>query len=182
MNSIQAIQVSHSFTPGFIFIREENLNAVTYSTEQNQIIVLVLDSIEDGEDFRQLMLTCDEIVRSQVGEVYIKAELARIYNLSHHVFRAREAVIEKMAHEIADLKNREVDMKNSLRFLFARENNPRLRLLYYLIINGSTPISKLSIELKISENEIRYLVEDMEQNKMVEIVQGIVHLLIHLLL
>ena len=142
MNSIQAIQVSHSFTPGFIFIREENLNAVTYSTEQNQIIVLVLDSIEDGEDFRQLMLTCDEIVRSQVGEVYIKAELARIYNLSHHVFRAREAVIEKMAHEIADLKNREVDMNNSLRFLSARENNPRLRLLYYLIMNGATSVSK----------------------------------------
>lgn len=179
INAIQQIHVSHTFSPGIIFLREQNLNAVTYGNEENaKIVVLLLDKYEDGEDFREIVAVLNDILREIEDPDVLSSELERIYTMSQHVFKAREAVLDKMAKEIQELKNKELDIHAALRYLMKNEKNQLYRLIHALMVLGPMSLLQLTDATLIPKPQIQPLLNELEQMNYIENRDGIYHLLI----
>ena len=108
----------------------------------------------------------------------LKLEIKRIYELSQSVFRVREAVMLKLAQDITELKNREIDLKNGLKYLLARETTNKNRIIYFLLINGNMSIEKISSELQIESSDLQLNLEDMQAGGILELKDDSVNLLI----
>jgi hypothetical protein len=168
-NIVQILQISHNFTPGLLHIRESNFNALSFGNEELQkVIVLVLSIYEDSEDFKGIIEQINQVVNENPDETQLLEELKRVFELSQTVFKAREAVMMKLAQEIADLKNREVDIKNSLRYLFAHEKTSRLKFIYLLMLNGSMTESDINKELKLAPFALKKLFTTLQKDKIIE--------------
>lgn len=168
-NIVQILQISHNFTPGLLHIRESNFNALSFGNEALQkVIVLVLSIYEDSEDFKGIIDQLNQVVNDNPDETQLMAEMKRVFELSQSVFKAREAVMMKLAQEIADLKNREVDLKNSLRYLFLHEKSSRLRFIFLLMLNGPMTEQDLIKELKITPVAFKRLLTTLQKEKIIE--------------
>jgi len=97
-NIVQILQISHNFTPGVLHIRESNFNALSFGKEEHQkVIVLVLSIYEDSEDFKGIIEQLNQVVSDNPDESQLLGELKRVFELSQSVFKAREAVMMKLA-------------------------------------------------------------------------------------
>ncbi len=178
-NIVQMLQISQNFTSGVLYIRESNFNAISYGNEALQkVLVLVLSKYEDGEDFKEIIGQLDQMVMEFEDPEELKLEIKRIYELSQSVFRAREAVMLKLAQDITELKNREIDLKNGLKYLLARETTNKNRIIYFLLINGNMSIEKISSELQIESSDLQLNLEDMQAGGILELKDDSVNLLI----
>jgi hypothetical protein len=180
INAIQQIQVSHTFTPGMIYLKEENLSAITlWSEETQKIVVLVLDQYEDGEDFHEILTRCNEILISVGDDLEtLGTELENVFTLSQQVFRAREAVLEKMAKEIQDLKNRELDIRIALNYLMTNEPDHQYRIMHALMLYGPSTLDSVAKATNLSIDQVIAAAAELEKSNKVENRQGILHLLI----
>ena len=178
-NIVQMLQISQNFTSGGLYIRESNFNAISYGNEALQkVLVLVLSKYEDGEDFKEIIGQLDQMVMEFEDPEELKLEIKRIYELSQSVFRAREAVMLKLAQDITELKNCEIDLKNGLKYLLARETTNKNRIIYFLSINGNMSIEKISSELQIESSDLQLNLEDMQAGGILELKDDSVNLLI----
>jgi DNA-binding MarR family transcriptional regulator len=180
-NIVQILQISHNFTPGLLHIKESNFNALSFGNEALQkVIVLVLSIYEDSEDFKGIIEQINQVVNENPeDDNRLLEELKRVFELSQTVFKAREAVMMKLAQEIADLKNREVDLKNSLRYLFMHEKSARLRFIYILMLNGPMTETELTKELKVTAIILKRLLNTLEKEKIIEKVADKYNLLLY---
>jgi hypothetical protein len=179
INAIQQIHVSHTFSPGIIFLREQDLNAVTYGNEENaKIVVLLLDKYEDGEDFREIIDILNNVLRENEDVELLSGELERIYTMSQKVFKAREAVLDKMAKEIQELKNKELDINAGLRYLMKNEVNHLYRPIHALMLLGPLSLSKIIEYTSLEQEELLPILSELENMNYIENRDGHYHLLI----
>jgi hypothetical protein len=168
-NIVQMLQISQNFTPGLLNIREADFNAISYGNEELQkVIVLVLSRYEDGDDFKEIIAQLNQTVIEFQDNKELAPELKRILELSQLVFRAREAVMLKLAQDVTELKNREIDLKNSLKYLFAREHSDKTRIIYALMINGRMTSEELSSYCNLPSSNIDLLLEEMQTDSVIE--------------
>jgi hypothetical protein len=180
-NVVQILQISHNFTPGFLTFKEENFSGLSYGNETLQkVIVLVLSKYEDSDDFKQIVRNIDQVVMENEDPEQLPVELERIFTLSQSVFRAREAVMMKMAQEIEALKNREVDLKNALRFLIQTDKSMVNKIFYQLMILGPSTPDELRHSLAFPESEFLNALHQLQTDKKVELQEdNKLHLLIY---
>jgi hypothetical protein len=160
-------------------IREAEFSAISYGNEELQkVIVLVLSKYEDGEDFKEILTQLNQTVMDFQEPDELAVELKRIFELSQSVFRAREAVMLKLAQDITDMKNREIDMKNALKYLFEHEHSDKTRIIYALMINGSMNKEDLAEFLQLPEINIQLLTQDMISEGIIDQQEDFFNLLI----
>ncbi|MHA1563059.1 MAG: hypothetical protein ACTSPA_13155, partial [Promethearchaeota archaeon] len=99
-NFVQLLQISHSFNPGIMNIKEEGFNGLSLGNEELQkVTVLVLTRFEDAEDFKEILSLINDVVAKHSGDNLLE-EIERLFMTSQSVFKAREAVLNKLANEV----------------------------------------------------------------------------------
>ena len=182
-NLIQQIQISHSFNPGIITIQENGFHAISIGNDDLQkVVVLVLEDFEDSVDFHEMMEQLNKVVSDCREDANLKEEIKRSYEISHSVFKAREAVLTKLANEITDLKNNEVNQRLTLDWLIRKNLDLETKLILLLLRHGFLPIEKLAEYSNRTFDTINQFIGKMEQNKLVEKRDGVVYLIIHFLI
>ncbi len=179
-NLVQLLQISHSFNPGLITIQETDFHAVSIGNEELQkVIVLILNKFEDANDFSEIIHTINKAVSDHSDSSKLENELTRLFGLSQSVFKAREAVLTKLANEVTSLKNHEIDIKLSLEWLLHHESSLKRRIIFALLRYGSMNSSDLMSYIDSGDVSIGDLLNDMEKEKILENRDGTYFLLIH---
>ncbi len=181
VNLVQLLQISHSFNPGLITIQEDDFHALSIGNETLQkVIVLILNKFEDGTDFTEIIHTINKAVSDNVNESNLKNELERLYGLSQSVFKAREAVLTKLANEVTSLKNKEIDQKLSLEWLIKIEESLKMKIILILLRYGQITLEKLKEYLiSFDEEKLKSTTEELEKDQIFEIRDNLLTLLIH---
>jgi hypothetical protein len=169
-NIVQILQISHNFNPGMMVIKEREFQAISLGNEELQkVIVLVLSKYEDAEDFKGITDMINESLIENGTEEGMKGELKRLMTASDKVFRARETVMIKLANEISELKNREIDIRTSLEWLYKNEESWKKRIIFLLMIHGKSTSDLLLEHTKLPKKEFFKYLHEMENDKMIKI-------------
>ena len=115
-------------------------------------------------------------------ESELHTELRHLYKLSQSVFKAREAVLTKLPNEVTELKNREIDMNQSLEWLIQNEKDFQKKLIFLLLRYGD--LSFIEIKQHIPEIDFNFfqMLEEMEAQKFLDISDQKCKLILHYLL
>jgi hypothetical protein len=169
-NFVQILQISHNFEPGIMTFKEKGVHAISVSNvELQKVIVIVLTKYEDAEDFREILGTINQAVGEIDDKSLLYNELQRLYQAAQSVFRAREAVMMKLANETAELKNYQVDLRNSLEWLLQHEDTLRKKIILTLLINGPLPLAELVGYAKLVKKATQIELKKMEKEGLLEI-------------
>ncbi len=144
-----------------------------------KVIVLILNKFEDANDFSEIIHTINKAVSDHSDSSKLENELTRLFGLSQSVFKAREAVLTKLANEVTSLKNHEIDIKLSLEWLLHHESSLKRRIIFALLRYGSMNSSDLMSYIDSGDVSIGDLLNDMEKEKILENRDGTYFLLIH---
>ena len=133
VNFVQLLQISHSFNPGVMNIKEEDFNGLSLGNEELQkVTVLILTKFEDAEDFIEILALINDVVAKHSDDDLLE-EIERLFMTSQSVFKAREAVLNKLANEVTSLKNTEIDIRQSMDWFIRHEiKSPKKKILYIL--------------------------------------------------
>ena len=179
-NLVQLLQISHTFSPGLLTIRENTFHALSMGNENLQkVIVLILSQFEDGDDFNEIITTMDKAILESTNSAQLSSELIHMFELSQSVFRAREAVLTKLADEVTYLKNRETDYHQSLEWLIKHENDPIKQIIFLLMRYGSLLPTEIQNYLGSPPTIINIALGDLIEKKCIEIRDQRYYLLIH---
>lgn len=171
INLVQTLQISHSFNPGLITIQEEGIHALSIGNEELQkVIVLILTPFEDASDFTEIMEAVNRMMSQYVdNEDMLNDEMKKIYALSQSVFKAREAVMNKLTTEVTFLKNRELDLRQSLRWIINQELDPELKILLFILNQKEATFNELQELTKIQNDDLQTLLNKMIEGRKLEL-------------
>lgn len=179
-NLVQLLQISHTFSPGILTIRENSFHALSMGNEPLQkVIVLILSQFEDGDDFLEIISTMDKAISESTNQTQLSSELIHMFDLSQSVFRAREAVLTKLADEVTSLKNRETDYYQSLEWLIKHETDPVKQIIFLLMRYGPLLLVEIQNYLESPPPIINTALADLIEKKCIEIRDQRYYLLIH---
>ncbi len=179
-NLVQLLQISHTFSPGLLTIHENSFHALSMGNETLQkVIVLILSQFEDGDDFFEIISTMDKAILESTNPTQLPSELIHMFELSQSVFRAREAVLTKLADEVTSLKNREIDYHQSLEWLIKHETDPVKQIIFLLMRYGPLLLAEIHNYLGSSPTIINAALADLTEKKCIEMRDQRYFLLIH---
>ncbi|MHA1775641.1 MAG: hypothetical protein ACTSWC_02640 [Promethearchaeota archaeon] len=136
-NLVQLLQISHTFSEGLLTIKDGLFHAVSIGNEPLQkVIVLILSEFEDENDFFDIVNTMNSVVTDVQDDKQLQNQLVRVFQLSQSVFKARDAVLTKLAEEITELKNKEIDIRQSLEWLIRHEESIERSIIFLLMRYG----------------------------------------------
>ncbi|MHA1510737.1 MAG: hypothetical protein ACTSRX_03355 [Promethearchaeota archaeon] len=175
-NFVQLLQISHSFNPGIMNIKEEGFNGLSLGNEELQkVTVLVLTRFEDAEDFK-------EILSKHSGDNLLE-EIERLFMTSQSVFKAREAVLNKLANEVNSLKNIEIDIRQSMDWFIRHEtNSPKKKILFILLRYGPLILEEIEKYSEFSHEDLLKYLEEMEKDQLISLKKGKYRSMIHYIL
>ena len=147
INLVQLLQISHTFSEGLLTIKEDTFHAVSIGNDVLQkVIVLILSEYEDENDFYEIVHTLDSVISDSSGEQdsdNLQNQMLRIFQMSQSVFKARDAVLTKLAEEVTDLKNKEMDIRQSLEWLIKNAGSLEKMVIYILLRYGPMDFEEL---------------------------------------
>lgn len=182
-NLIQLLQISHTFNPGAITLQEREFHALSIGNEALQkVIVLILEEFEDAMDFNEIIENMSAAVSNMQEETELHTELRHLYNLSQSVFKAREAVLTKLANEVTELKNHEIDINQSLEWLIQNEDDFQKKLIFLLLRYGDLSFTEIKQYIPGIDFNFYQMLEEMEAQKYLDISDQKCRLILHYLL
>ncbi len=171
-NAVQQIQISHNFTESYIISEELDWYSVSfYNSEKELIIVIVLEKHEDGKDYIIVLEEFNkELDLYLTVEEELKAHLENMFNLSLHVFKAREAVIIKLSQELAEVKMRNYFLEKRFGKVLNSDylKEPKNIILYLLSIHDGLNFEGLKEYVKINENQLKVVINTLINDKIIE--------------
>jgi len=182
-NLIQLLQISHTFNPGAITLQEKEFHALSIGNEVLQkVIVLILEEFEDASDFNEIIENMSAAVSKFQEDSELHNELRHLYNLSQSVFKAREAVLTKLANEVTELKNHEIDINQSLEWLIQNEDDFQKKLIFLLLRYGDLSFTEIKQYIPGIDFNFYQMLEEMEAQKFLDISDQKCRLILHYLL
>jgi len=182
-NFVQLLQISHSFNPGVMNIKEEDFNGLSLGNEELQkVTVLILTKFEDAEDFKEILFLINDVVTKHSGDNLLE-EIERLFMTSQSVFKAREAVLNKLANEVNSLKNIEIDIRQSMDWLIRHEEkSQKKKILFILLRHG--PLLEEDIEKysDLSHEDLLKYLNEMEKEQLIALKKGKYKSMIHYIL
>ncbi len=168
-NFVQLLQISHSFNPGIMNIKEDDFNGLSLGNEELQkVTVLILTKFEDAEDFKEILMLINDVV-SKHSDDRLLEEIERLFMASQSVFRAREAVLTKLADEVTALKNTEIDIRQSMEWFIKHENNsPKKKILFILLRYGSLTFNEIKNYSEINNEELHGVLDEMIKESLIK--------------
>ncbi|MHA1473674.1 MAG: hypothetical protein ACTSQ5_00660 [Promethearchaeota archaeon] len=182
-NFVQLLQISHSFNPGIMNIKEEGFNGLSLGNEELQkVTVLVLTRFEDAEDFKEILSLINDVVAKHSGDNLLE-EIERLFMTSQSVFKAREAVLNKLANEVNSLKNIEIDIRQSMDWFIRHEtNSPKKKILFILLRYGPLILEEIEKYSEFSHEDLLKYLEEMEKDQLISLKKGKYRSMIHYIL
>ena len=182
-NFVQLLQISHSFNPGVMNIKERDFNGLSLGNEELQkVTVLILNKFEDAEDFKEILSLINDVVAKHSGDNLLE-EIERLFMTSQSVFKAREAVLNKLANEVNSLKNIEIDIRQSMDWFIRHEtNSQKKKILFILLRHG--PLLEEDIEKysDLSHEDLLKYLKEMEKEQLIALKKGKYKSMIHYIL
>jgi len=182
-NFVQLLQISHSFNPGVMNIKEEDFNGLSLGNEELQkVTVLTLTKFEDAEDFKEILSLINDVVAKHSGDNLLE-EIERLFMTSQSVFKAREAVLNKLANEVNSLKNIEIDIRQSMDWFIRHETNfPKKKILFILLRYGPLILEEIEKHSDFSHEDLLKYLEEMEKEQLISLKKGKYRSMIHYIL
>jgi len=182
-NFVQLLQISHSFNPGIMNIKEEDFNGLSLGNEELQkVTVLILNKFEDAEDFKEILFLINDVVTKHSGDNLLE-EIERLFMTSQSVFKAREAVLNKLANEVNSLKNIEIDIRQSMDWFIRHETNfPKKKILFILLRYGSLILEEIKRYSDFSHEDLLKYLEEMEKDQLISLKKEKYRSMIHYIL
>ena len=183
VNFVQLLQISHSFNPGIMNIKEEDFNGLSLGNEVLQkVTVLILSKFEDAEDFKEILYLINDVVIKH-SEDNLLEEVERLFLASQSVFKAREAVLTKLANEVNSLKNVEIDIRQSMDWFIKHEvNSPKKKILFILLRYGKLTSEEIKKYADLSNEDLLKYLEEMEKEQLIALKKGKYKSMIHYIL
>ncbi|QEE16688.1 hypothetical protein DSAG12_02518 [Promethearchaeum syntrophicum] len=183
VNFVQLLQISHSFNPGIMNIKEEDFNGLSLGNEELQkVTVLILNKFEDAEDFKDILCLINDVVSKHFGDDLLE-EIERLFKTSQSVFKAREAVLNKLANEVNSLKNTEIDIRQSMDWFIRHESDfPKKKILFILLRHGSLALEEIETYSNFSQENLLKYIEEMEKEQLIALKNGKYKSMIHYIL
>ncbi len=183
VNFVQLLQISHSFNPGIMNIKEEDFNGLSLGNEKLQkVTVLILSKFEDAEDFKEILYLINDVV-SKHSEDSLLEEIERLFMTSQSVFKAREAVLTKLANEVTSLKNTEIDIRQSFDWFIRHEtNSPKKKILFILLRYGALTLEEIEQFSGFSHEDLLKYLEEMSKDQLIALKNGRYKSMIHYIL
>ena len=137
---------------------------------------------EDANDFNAIIENMNKAVSKFHEESELETELRHLYKLSQSVFKAREAVLTKLANEVTELKNREIDMNQSLEWLIQAETDIQKKLIFLLLRYGDLSFTEIQQHIPDLDFNFYQILEEMEAQKFLDISDQKCRLILHYLI
>lgn len=157
---VQRVQISHNFTESWIITQEEHFNGLSYfDPRHNNVILLVLDPYDDGQDYHEIVNQVNELLLKEPAEEELLAGLNKIYALMASVYKAREQVLMKLANEIADLKLQHHEIKRNAEIIADYTKDGATRILLFVALNEPAPRKKIAKHVQVTERWLDVLLD-----------------------
>lgn len=168
-NVVTRVQIAHNFTTSWMITREEDFNGISYyDPEHGYVILLVLDKYDDGQDYREIIDQVNELLLSNPPADAISSELEKIYALSHSVYKAREAVLMKLAQQVSQLKIFQHDVTRALRVALGVCREPTTKVLLGIALLDSATPQQLVDACGLEESVVDAALEELVQRGVVK--------------
>jgi len=182
-NFVQLLQISHSFNPGVMNIKEKDFNGLSLGNEELQkVTVLILNKFEDAEDFKEILSLINDVVAKHSGDNLLE-EIERLFMTSQSVFKAREAVLNKLANEVNSLKNIEIDIRQSMDWFIRHEtNSQKKKILFILLRHGPLLEEEIEKYSDLSHEDLLKYLKEMEKEQLIALKKEKYKSMIHYIL
>jgi len=168
---VQQITISHNFTESHIITEEKQWNSVSYYNEQKElIIVLVLrpSSLDDGNDYLELLEDFNKELDKELKEETLKSQLELFFRSSLKAFQTTDAVITKLSNDVALLRTKEYDIEERFKKVQNSDQlNVKGKILFLLAVNDGLKFEVIKNSVNTSTNWLKSVLETLLKNKVV---------------
>ena len=168
---VQQITISHNFTESYIITEEKNWNSVSYYNENKEmIIVLVLkpSSLDDGNDYIELLEDFNKEIDKELNEDMLKILLETMFSASLEAFQTTDEVIFKLSNEVALLRTKEYDIEERFKKVQNSDHLPvKSKILFLLAVNDGLSLEEIKNSIKTSKKWLETVLETLVKNKVV---------------
>ncbi|MHA1733705.1 MAG: hypothetical protein ACTSU5_17300 [Promethearchaeota archaeon] len=159
---IQHIQISHNFVESWMITQEENFNGISfYDPTHGHVILLVLDQYEDGQDYRTIIDEINKMLLDDPDGSKLE-DLEKIWELTSTVYKAREAVMLKLAQEVADLKLRHHEVKRSVEIISRFTRDGATKILLFIALNEPATREQIAKHVQVTDRWLDHLLEELK--------------------
>ncbi len=174
-NTVQQLQISHNFVESIQFIATGIISTLSiFNSEKQVIVALVLNENEESQDFYEILNGINRIITDaeSLDNLTFFSELRTIYDLSHHVFKAREQVMLNLANQIAQLKEKQAEFKARIEYLVKNEIDLEKKALLLFFIEERLTIDQIVEALNISKEKTLDILKTLEDKELIEKVKS----------
>ena len=174
-NVVQQLQISHNFIESIQFLSTGLMSTLSYFNMEKQVIIaLVLSENEEPQDFYEILNGINRIISEaeNLDSPVFFNELRTIYDLSQHVFKAREQVMLNLANQIAQLKERQAEFNARIDYLLKIETDPEKKVLYLFFNEERLTIDQIVNTLNISKEKLQDIVKNLEEKELIQKVKS----------
>jgi hypothetical protein len=168
---VQQITISHNFTESHIITEEKQWNSVSYYNEQKElIIVLVLrpSSLDDGNDYLELLEDFNKELDKELKEETLKSQLETFFRSSLEAFQTTDAVITKLSNDVALLRTKEYDIEERFKKIQkSGQLTVKSKILFLLGVNESLNFEVIKNSINTSTNWLKSVLETLIKNNIV---------------
>ncbi len=162
---VQRIQIAHNFVESWMVTQEQHFNGISYyDPVHGYVIVLLLDQYEDGQDYRPIIEEINKYLIENPEEPS-QEELEKIWELTFSVYKAREAVMLKLAQEVADLKLQHHEIKRNVEIISHFTRDSATKILLYVALNEPAYRDDIAAHVQVTERWLDHLLEDLQSQK-----------------
>lgn len=168
---VQQITISHNFTESHIITEEKEWNSVSYYNENKEmIVVLVLkpSSLDDGNDYLELLEDFSKELDMDLKEDMLKSRLESMFRSSLEAFQTTDAVISKLSNEVALLRTKEYDIEERFKKVQNSDHlSVKSKILFLLAVNDGLSLQDLRKSVNASTKWFDSVLETLVKNNII---------------
>lgn len=168
---VQQITISHNFTESHIITEEKEWNSVSYYNENKEmIVVLVLkpSSLDDGNDYLELLEDFSKELDMDLKEDMLKSRLESMFRSSLEAFQTTDAVISKLSNEVALLRTKEYDIEERFKKVQNSDHlSVKSKILFLLAVNDGLSLQDLRKSVNASTQWFTTVLETLVKNNII---------------
>ncbi|MFX1280559.1 MAG: hypothetical protein ACFFA3_14375 [Promethearchaeota archaeon] len=168
---VQQITISHNFTESHIITEEKEWNSVSYYNENKEmIVVLVLkpSSLDDGNDYLELLEDFSKELDMDLKEDMLKSRLESMFRSSLEAFQTTDAVISKLSNEVALLRTKEYDIEERFKKVQNSDHlSVKSKILFLLAVNDGLSLQDLRKSVSANTKWFNSVLETLVKNNII---------------
>lgn len=168
---VQQITISHNFTESHIITEEKEWNSVSYYNENKEmIVVLVLkpSSLDDGNDYLELLEDFSKELDMDLKEDMLKSRLESMFRSSLEAFQTTDAVISKLSNEVALLRTKEYDIEERFKKVQNSDHlSVKSKILFLLAVNDGLSLQDLRKSVSANAKWFNSVLETLVKNNII---------------